>query len=578
MRISNFTQTYLKLFPIDWIDKLDWTSDEKSKESFMFGRTKIETFIEDSFKTFTTSALSGEYVVKDLNPCLDELRNSLMRDYPPIMDNNPFKEALYKSSRDLESDLLLVSKNYKALIKSVDDKISRTNHDYIISAFSTSKRKCSNELLDDIIHFCFPICIQDHFLKFTEEKIANLLLFREELSEKTLKSSEATSKIYKVIHDKCSFLLKKLMHIKGEAEYTLEFETRLLNRESINLNFLNRFDSNFSYLHVGENHRKDEYFNNWKKKCQLSTASFTECVLLMRFFVKNGGSQKEVESLLDDFHACVDIFNIKRIFDKYAINSLKNYMQNCYFSFLLSKQHIKFEDFKVEVDKIDNLQLQTKIYNFHPYEKAIEYLLNEIDINIKDGVDKKKILEKQQLLEKYYNKLKNAISWCQGQDYYPFQLPYWECLHKINDANIIVFIPSSFTRPLNYNALDELHSKYVTKIAAINEQIRIWDDKKEILELKQQLDSHQKTYIQILGLFTAILTFLFGTINIFSTSNNNISLQEKIDDTAVIGILLLIFSSIIYLFTSRKNEFFSFRNIMFLLMIVGYFFLLFKFY
>lgn len=50
MRISNFTQTYLKLFPIDWIDKLDWTSDEKSKESFMFGRTKIETFIEDSFK------------------------------------------------------------------------------------------------------------------------------------------------------------------------------------------------------------------------------------------------------------------------------------------------------------------------------------------------------------------------------------------------------------------------------------------------------------------------------------------------------------------------------------------------
>ena len=82
----------------------------------MFGRTKIETFIEDSFKTFTTSALSGEYVVKDLNPCLDELRNSLMRDYPPIMDNNPFKEALYKSSRDLESDLLLVSKNYKALL------------------------------------------------------------------------------------------------------------------------------------------------------------------------------------------------------------------------------------------------------------------------------------------------------------------------------------------------------------------------------------------------------------------------------------------------------------------------------
>lgn len=94
------------------------------------------------------------------------------------------------------------------------------------------------------------------------------------------------------------------------------------------------------------------------------------------------------------------------------------------------------------------------------------------------------------------------------------------------------------------------------KFAAINEQIRIWDDKKEILELKQQLDSHQKTYIQILGLFTAILTFLFGTINIFSTSNNNISLQEKIDDTAVIGILLLIFSSIYIYSLLVKMSFF----------------------
>ena len=50
MRISNFTQTYLKLFPIDWIDKLDWTSDEKSKESFMFGRTKIEHLLKIHLK------------------------------------------------------------------------------------------------------------------------------------------------------------------------------------------------------------------------------------------------------------------------------------------------------------------------------------------------------------------------------------------------------------------------------------------------------------------------------------------------------------------------------------------------
>lgn len=255
-------------------------------------------------------------------------------------------------------------------------------------------------------------------------------------------------------------------------------------------------------------------------------------------------------------------------------------MQNCYFSYLISTKHIKYEEFLVEIDKIDNLQKQTKIYNFHPYEKAINYLLNEIDMNIKEGADKKSIIEKQQILEKYYNKLKDAISWCQGQNYYPFQLPYWECLHKIGEANIIVFIPSSFTRPLDYGALDELHSKYATKIAAINEQIRICEDKKEILALKQELNNHQKVYIQILGLFTGILTFLFEIVNIFSTSNsnNNISLQEKVDNTAVIGILLLLFSSTIYLLTSCQKRLFSFYNIMFLLMIIGYFFLLFKFY
>ena len=75
---------------------------------------------------------------------------------------------------------------------------------------------------------------------------------------------------------------------------------------------------------MGENHQIDEHVNNWKKKCLLRISSFAECILLMRFFVKNGGSQKEVESLMEDFQACIDIFNVKRTFDKYAINSLKN--------------------------------------------------------------------------------------------------------------------------------------------------------------------------------------------------------------------------------------------------------------
>ncbi len=580
MKVSNFTQTYSKVFPIDWINKLDWTTQDKSKESFMFGRTKIELFIEDSFKAFTLSALCGEYIVKDLNPDLDKITNSLITDYPPITDGNRLKESLYQSFSDLESDLILVSKRYKALIKLVNDKISRINHDYIVSAFSSSKQRCSNELLNDIIHYCFSICSQDHFFKFSEKNTANILLIREELNKKQQKSNGVISNIYKVLLDKCSFLLKKLIHIKGEAEYTLDFETRSLNSESISLFFLNRFDSFFSFLHIKETHQENNHIDNWKRRCLLRKSSFTECILLMRFYIKNGGSRQEVESLMDDFQACIEIFNIKREFDRYAINSLRNYMQNCYFSYLISTKHIKYEEFLVEIDKIDNLQKQTKIYNFHPYEKAINYLLNEIDINIKEGADKKSIIEKQQILEKYYNKLKDAISWCQGQNYYPFQLPYWECLHKIGEANIIVFIPSSFTRPLDYGALDELHSKYATKIAAINEQIRICEDKKEILALKQELNNHQKVYIQILGLFTGILTFLFEIVNIFSTSNsnNNISLQEKVDNTAVIGILLLLFSSTIYLLTSCQKRLFSFYNIMFLLMIIGYFFLLFKFY
>ena len=90
---------------------------------------------------------------------------------------------------------------------------------------------------------------------------------------------------------------------------------------------------------------------------------------------------------------------------------------------------------------------------------------------------------------------------------------------------------------------------------------------KELNSLKDSLKASEKKYIEIGGIFVSAITFLFGTINIFT--NDKASPLQMFSSTIGLGILLILFASLLVLVTN-KNRLGSLKTWFFALIVIGY--------
>ena len=186
------------------------------------------------------------------------------------------------------------------------------------------------------------------------------------------------------------------------------------------------------------------------------------------------------------------------------------------------------------------------------------------------------LMQKYQALNDYIYKFETAIHWCEEQHFYPVQLLYNECLKKDNSSGLIVFMPSSFSRPINYNKLEDDLKQYKSELGLIKGELNLQKERARIELLKNEIDASKKSNIEILGIFTTVITFLFGCVNIFSgTNNTTLSLSEQVLRIMCLGLILLLFVSAIYLLTMRREkQFMDYlrhpRFIFFGLSIIGY--------
>ena len=109
---------------------------------------------------------------------------------------------------------------------------------------------------------------------------------------------------------------------------------------------------------------------------------------------------------------------------------------------------------------------------------------------------------------------------------------------------------------------------------AITSQFLIHKEHQEILILKSQIEKNRKTYIEILGVFTAIVTFMIGSITVFvDARGNTLPFQQKIENILLLGIVLLLFINGGYFLTS-EIKWRSFRHWFFVITTLLYFLIL----
>ncbi|MEI6349150.1 MAG: hypothetical protein WCP69_14475 [Bacteroidota bacterium] len=197
--------------------------------------------------------------------------------------------------------------------------------------------------------------------------------------------------------------------------------------------------------------------------------------------------------------------------------------------------HLKIKELEQKAEKIITFQEE---YNFNIY--FVYKILAEIYrdfFEIIKNINFKEYLQLKEISNNYYstfNKLKNSLSWSMKNCIQPYYLPYCECVKHIktesSEIEIDVFLDSAYILPINYKKKrNELiifktslqdSSQYISEKIANN---AIKDLKNQInqavKETKDVINSTEKnqaaTFIQLLGIFAAIITFVLGSISIY---------------------------------------------------------------
>lgn len=561
--IQDFINEYQKTLPVDWIESsYTWTNSTQGKAYYSDGIQRINKVIDLCFIYFSKSVISGEYIANaNLTSNLEELSNILAgHEYPPI-DKDQYQSRLFQEYKKLDDNIQIAINHYLQLIYDVKQKVSLEYHKFLVNAFATNGKHLSIDKIKDLIGYVFTVCAKDHSLSYDDNDIQKLILIYESLKEEEKLQKPDIKPIYIIIKDKCYFLIKKLVYFNGQTEYAINYQNRRIDTSHITSEYFEEYDKYFEFFHKPQYTNNEPLVYQWESRCIHNTVRIGQIIPLIKYYKDSGNAtNQQVDNLISRFNALYDkLYNIyskysHREFDIYGLNTMKNYMYNCRLSFRMSNRNYTYNTFITDMEEIEYIQATTHIKNFYPYKKAISFLLSNIRKDITDSLlPEDTLTQKFETLHLYIKKFEDSIHWCQVKKFYPVQLMYNECSKSFD--RIRVFTPSSYSRPIDYKALNDDLQQYKTDVGILKGEISLHKERTKIEALKTEIDASKKSNIEILSLFTAVITFLFGCVNIFSDKNNiSISISQQILQIVCLGLILLLFVSAIYLLTLRREE------------------------
>lgn len=561
--IYSFKSKYEREFPDDWIDKLDWTSVSKAEESFKSGQEKILKFHRLCFISVSQSLLRGEYIfsIKSHNKAKREFERYWAQEHycsnvGEDADSFTLKEKLYNQYELLDNHIKDLFYEYNSFIISINEKIEPISHNYIFKA--TTKPPISNpenKYFSFLRELMLPLCYIEHHLSLSKRNLEKITILLECLKyEKDKETDEECLNVFQLAIYKASFILKKLIHKGDSFEILIDSQKTEISRNKIG-SFPDNIENFFSYF---ENIHEDQQYDEAviaknQQALYEGRGTFMQMAHLMKYYCAKGGSKQQIEKLLTIFdQKYKKVYNrsIKSKFDKYALCTLRNFMHNCKLSFVLQQKGCSIPQLCEELNEIESIQVETRIRNFYPYKKALEFLLKEA----KSKIDKRDISFDYngtiRLLDTYMDKFDNNIDWCQRHCFYPIQLLLNECIVPVGRNKI--FLPSSISRPIDYGKLQKVREGLRSEIEFVRNSIIYIKDKKDTESIKDELKSIEKRYLEIGGILISVVTFLFGSINIFT--QRIATPQQLFESTLGLGTILVLFASLLVVVIESWKE------------------------
>lgn len=559
-------------FEDNWLTKFDFGEGKKDNSiKDFFG--KINESFNLIVENVNYSVLCGEYVrchnfkekVDDLTKIISDIQSSI-----EVEGNEDV--TLELTSFFVENFMVpynFINRQLERLIYAVNKKVTKQVGRRLFSAEKINNNSQNNFQLSvqikelvTITNKNIRIAIIDLDFAIDEKILSSFIIDKKALEEI---SSDYT--FLKILKDKYNYLIRKILYRiqqdkKYSYQYAFDYQDKELIISDIPAGCYDCFDSitNKHYIDIENNYSESEIQLIKEKVSTNSEIKFIDIHHLTKVYKDKHSSYDLVSKLVNRFNEKFDS-EFNRIgtskFDKLALEIMKNYMLNNEFSIFLEKQKITLDEIDDKLESIKSVQHETGIRNYFPFLKYSMFLVDKLNSEFKEK--EFNYLEACKLKEKFSKILKETydnLEWCKDRNFLAFQLPSEECVYEIEHESVSVklFLSTSFVLPINYEKvqlelieLTRKEAKFQT-LLEVNENLE--KQKKSIFKLRENVEKGDRRSIEILGIFSAIVLFTSGSIQIFSIEN--ITFNDALKFMLAFSYCLVLFIFLIWLIT-REN-------------------------
>lgn len=534
-----------------------WLPNGSEEESVLFNKNnQIDSFFETCFVLLSKSIISGEYI--NVPGFLDILNNFLTQttvEYaPPSLSEtgNEIADKILSRYRDLNISIYNALQHYIFFVKISRNKFVTEESQSRYGFYKFKNIQPKDRILKLFPEITIPLCLFDYRFPIGEDEFHRLLICRDRLMECISEGNSERRLVLAVLLHKCNFII---YNIKETPFYiNTESSSVCIDPKVLEIGYYDGF--------ITEECDSEEKANELLNDIKGINPKFKSFVLLMKYYKQNLSEKSDINKMDFVLKKFSEIYQIKRNlreftspvnpieeYNKFSLNSILNYLYNCRFSFYTQKCNPSLKQIKEELRHIENIQTRTEVQNFHPYEKAIEAIIKCIELHIdNEDFDNRLIDDKLDELDRIIELYRKSYEWSRSHQFFPFQLPFEESVYSVTDESITLFVPSAYARYIDYNTLEKQLEQFDRTKEYLRFRCDLSMERKEITQIKNDIKTSDKKAYDLIAIFTASITFLFGIVNIF-INNSNLNLYQLIANTIGLGVLLSLFASL-YLFIS----------------------------
>ncbi|GMN11509.1 hypothetical protein MTsPCn9_26130 [Croceitalea sp. MTPC9] len=496
----------------------------------------IDKAIDTSFDLFCDSLLSGEYVKagsKKTKKSLDNLEKFINEKFDEIGEDEHIQEFLESQIKRKLVDFLrrLISyyKNFAAHLSLL------TTYPFHEISYSSaidfrSKNNLESELGNKVKLFLLYLEVQviDHYFNDEDSIIQRLSRILTLLKKSSTPSKIKTSVIEKVNFLKHKWIVRQFVYSmlddsirsKGyisDGEVKEHFDDEEFHSQNEILTEWAKYaDSHY------------ELFNQWKQKItkhsqqlkakDLSKLNLKEIHTLVKFY-------KDVQKNPIELRGIADVLlqkekGINEKVDKQIYRKAIIYVLNNLYSLEISIPELNEKKLSILKVEIEQLQKKFSIDNFFADKKFIDHELRKIQIAIDEReIFKNLTQESKQLkkLEPVIKRCKERMQWAYNHHSLIFQLPFKDSIVPVTYPEFKgIYYASTFVLPIpqytNQKEFTELELQF-DKLNLLTNSIKaIGAELQEITDLKEELKNNDFRSLEIIGIFTAIVTFVIASI------------------------------------------------------------------